>query len=147
MSVSEATEKALREAMARLLAGEPRHTDGAFTKQNLYKEAQVSRATMNRATAVMAEWDAHVAQHGRRTPGEARRDTELHKIANKLKHKTAECAELQKRLDAAAVVIAALHHDNQALREHLDSRTGKVADLDERRTGHSPGRGPIIGPC
>ena len=71
----------------------------------------------------------------------------LHKIANKLKHKTAECAELQKRLDAAAVVIAALHHDNQALREHLDSRTGKVADLDERRTGHSPGRGPIIGPC
>jgi hypothetical protein len=120
--------------MALLAAGKPRYTDGAFTKENLYKEAQVSRATMNRATEVMAEWDAYVAQHGRRTKGEAVRDAELQELTRKLKTKTAECTELWKKLNAAATVIAALHHDNQALREHIDSRYGKVVDLDEHRT-------------
>lgn len=144
MSVSPATETALREAMTRLIAGKPRHTDGAFTKENLYREAGVSRATMNRASAVLAEWDAHVAEHGRRTVGEARRDGELAELNQKLKAKTAECAELRRKLDAAATVIAALHHDNQALREHLDSRRGGLADLATRR---EDGRGgQIIGP-
>jgi chromosome segregation ATPase len=134
MSVSPATAKALREAMARLMEGKPRHTDGAFIKENLYKEAQVSRATMNRATEVMAEWDAYAAQHGRRTKGEAARDAELQELTRKLKATTAECTQLRKKLDAAATVIAALHHDNQALREHIDSRYGKVVDLDGRRS-------------
>jgi chromosome segregation ATPase len=89
---------------------------------------------MNRATEVMAEWDAYVAEHGRRTKGEARRDTELEELTKKLRAKTTECTELRKRLDAAATVIAALHHDNQALREHIDSRYGKVVDLDGRRS-------------
>ncbi|GAB3977514.1 hypothetical protein GCM10029978_067430 [Actinoallomurus acanthiterrae] len=133
MSVSPATDKALREAMARLMAGKPRHTDGAFTKENFYREAGVSRATMNRATEIMDEWDAYVAQHGRRTKGEVTRDAELQELTKKLKAKTAECTELRKKLDAAATVIAALHHDNQALREHIDSRYGKVVDLNEHR--------------
>ncbi|GAA2255242.1 hypothetical protein GCM10010402_08140 [Actinomadura luteofluorescens] len=133
MSVSPKTESALRKAMARLIAGQPRHTDGAFTKENLYQEAGVSRATMNRATAVMAEWDAYVAEHGRRTTGEARRDGELAQLNRKLRAKTAECTDLRRKLDAAATVIAALHHDNQALREHLDSRRGGLAELAARR--------------
>lgn len=136
MDVTEANEKALRDAMACLLAGKPRRTDGAFTKTNLYKEASVSRATMNRATKIMAEWDAHVAEHGRRTVGEARRDTDLEEIRKKLKDKTAQCADLRNKLDAAATVIAALHHDNQALREHLDSRSGPLADLSTQRERH-----------
>ncbi|MDJ0362789.1 hypothetical protein [Rhodococcus sp. H29-C3] len=134
MSVTEASEKALRDAMACLLAGKPRHTDGAFTKANLYKEAGVSRATMNRATEIMAEWDAHVAEHGRRTIGEARRDTDLDEVRKKLKDKTAQCADLRNKLDAAATVIAALHHDNQALRENLDSRNGRLGDLSTHRS-------------
>ncbi|NRQ39376.1 hypothetical protein HII36_47270 [Nonomuraea sp. NN258] len=133
--VSEATERALREAMARLIAGRPRHTDGAFTKENLYQEAGVSRATMNRATAVMAEWDAHVAEYGRRTVGEARRDSDLDELRAKLKEISAECGRLRQKLEAAATVIAALHHDNQALREFIDSRHGAVTDLDSRRAG------------
>ena len=132
--------------MARLLAGTPEYT-GVITKENLYKEARVSRATMNRATGVLAEWDARVAGHGRRTPGEARRDSDLEKAEKKLKAKTAEAAELRKRLDAAATVIAALHHDNQALREHLNSRVATVAGLDERRAHHIPGESPAAGPC
>jgi len=66
-------------------------------------------------------------------------------VTKKLKAKSAECAELRKELDAAATVIAAPHHDNQALREHLDSRTGKIADLDERRADRRSGGSPIIG--
>ena len=40
----------LREAMDRLLAGRPQRTDGRLIKDNLWKEAGVSRATMNRAS-------------------------------------------------------------------------------------------------
>ncbi|WP_143228038.1 hypothetical protein [Actinomadura meyerae] len=40
----------------------------------------------------------------------------------------------------AATVIAALHHDNQALREHLNSRGG-LADLTTRREER---RGDVI---
>ncbi|MFJ5882616.1 hypothetical protein [Kitasatospora cineracea] len=124
MSTSPAVEKALREAMSRLITGRPQSTDGKLTKENLYREAGVSRATMNRATAVMAEWDVYVADHGRRTKGESKRDTEIAELTAKLRKKTAQCTELQHKLEAAATVIAALHHDNEALREHLASRDG-----------------------
>jgi chromosome segregation ATPase len=133
VNVSPATEKALFDAMARLILGKPRHTDGAMTKENLYKEAQVSRATMNRATAVMAEWDAHITEYGKRTVGETRRDADLAALSKKLKDKTRECTELQQRLDAAATVIAALHHDNQALREELTRHGGTVISLSRQR--------------
>lgn len=106
MSISVAAENALREAMARLIAGKPQTTDGKLTKENLYREAGVSRATMNRADEVMAEWDAYVAQHGRRTKGESQRDAEIAELTRKLKAKTAQCTELNRRLDAAATVIA-----------------------------------------
>jgi len=49
-------------------------------------------------------------------------------------------------LDAAAAVIAALRHDHQALREHLDSCTGRLVDLEERRT-QKEHQGPMTGPC
>ncbi|MEU3358028.1 hypothetical protein [Streptomyces albidoflavus] len=136
MSVSAATEKALREAMARLVEGRPRYTDGALTKENLYREARVSRATMNRATAVLEDWDGYVSEHGRRTRGESLRDAEIAELMRKIKAKTAECTQLQQKLDAAATVIAALHHDNEALREHIRSRSaGTVVAFSGRRRG------------
>jgi len=57
-TISPATEKKLRDAMERLLTGKSKRTDGRLTKANLHVEAGVSRATMNRATAVLADWDA-----------------------------------------------------------------------------------------
>ncbi|MCQ4081955.1 hypothetical protein NGB36_15395 [Streptomyces sp. RB6PN25] len=136
MSVSAATEKALREAMTRLVEGHPRFTDGALTKENLYREARVSRATMNRATAVLADWDTYVSEHGRRTRGESQRDAEIAELTRKLKAKTMECTQLQQKLDAAATVIAALHHDNEALREHIHSRSdGRVVAFPGRWRG------------
>jgi hypothetical protein len=45
----------LRDAMDRLLAGRPQRTDGTLIKDNLWKEAGLSRATMNRAARILAE--------------------------------------------------------------------------------------------
>ncbi|MFG3227619.1 hypothetical protein ACGF07_22945 [Kitasatospora sp. NPDC048194] len=133
--VTAQTAQALRAAMQRLFAGKPQRTDGRLTKQNLWQEAGVSRATMNRAHTILAEWDAHVAEHGTATPGEARRDEEIQELKRKLADKTRENTLLQKRLDAAATAIAALHHDNTLLREELAARGGTVIPLHRPR-GH-----------
>ncbi|MGW7094924.1 hypothetical protein [Streptomyces sp. NPDC054874] len=124
-TVSPKTAAALRAAMTRLFEGRPQRTDGRLTKENLYKEAQVSRATMNRAQAVLAEWDAHIAAHGKATPGEAKRDAAIADLKKRLTAKTQECTLLDKKLKAAQTAIAALFHDNEALRQQLKSDVSK----------------------
>ncbi|MFE3280704.1 hypothetical protein [Nocardia sp. NPDC059239] len=52
--VSITTAAALQKALERLLDGEPTCTDGELTVANLAREAGVSRATANRATAILA---------------------------------------------------------------------------------------------
>jgi chromosome segregation ATPase len=126
MNVSQTTEKALQDAMARLLAGGAHRTDGKLTKENLYREAGVSRATMNRARDVLTAWNHAVATHtGRPQAGDT--SDELAELRTKLSRKTRECADLQQSLDAAATTIAALRHDNNALRDELARhRSSKV---------------------
>jgi DNA-binding MurR/RpiR family transcriptional regulator len=60
--VSQKTEGALRAAMKRLLEGASEHTDGRLSIANLAREAGVSRATANRAAAVLAEFRAAEAR-------------------------------------------------------------------------------------
>lgn len=43
MTVSAKTEQSLRDAMERLLSGQPQHTDGKLTKNNLCREARSAR--------------------------------------------------------------------------------------------------------
>jgi hypothetical protein len=119
--------------MDRLLAGRPQHTDGRLVKDNLWKEAGVSRATMNRAHHVMADWNTRVTECGGMTPGEARKNDELTQLRAKLADRARECTLLNQRLDAAATAIAALHHDNTLLRQELD-QAGTLVTLDTRRT-------------
>ncbi|WP_246201347.1 hypothetical protein [Streptomyces alboniger] len=88
---------------------------------------------MNRAHTILAEWDAHVAKHGTATRGEARRDEEISELKRKLAGKTRECTALQRRLEAAATAIAALHHDNTLLREDLARSGGSVIPLHRQR--------------
>jgi len=102
----------------------------------------VSRATMNRAHAILTEWNHRTAVTDARTPGEARRDDELQQLRSELRKTKRERTELQHRLDGAATVIAALHHDNAALREELAGR-GTIVALGERRAA----RTETIGPC
>ncbi|MFJ1709568.1 hypothetical protein [Kitasatospora sp. NPDC088346] len=127
--VSARTAEALRSAMRRLFDGRPQHTDGRLTKENLWREAKVSRATMNRAAEILAGWDAHIAEHGTTTPGEARRDEEITRLRRMLAEKTRECTLLSRRLDAAATAIAALHHDSTLLRQELAAAGGCVIPL------------------
>ncbi|MEU8435465.1 hypothetical protein AB0F18_21635 [Streptomyces sp. NPDC029216] len=130
--VSAKTAAALRAAMQRLLHGKPQHTDGRLTKENLWREAQVSRATMNRATTILTEWDNHIAAHGVATPGEARRDDEITRLRRKLAEKTRECTVANSRLEAAATAIAALHHDNTQLRQELATSRARITPLRPR---------------
>lgn len=118
--------------MDRLLAGCPQRTDGRLIKDKLRKEADVSRATMNRAHRILAEWDARVAECGGFTPGGARKNDEVTQLRTKLAERTRECTALRRQLDAAATAIAALHHDNTLLRQELD-HTGNLVTLDARR--------------
>lgn len=118
--------------MQRLLAGKPERTDGRLIKDNLWKEAQVSRATMNRASDVLADWDARLAATGARAPGEARRDEQLTKLRRRLTTVTAERDRLREQLNTAATAIGALHADNIALRQQLDQH-GAVFALDRHR--------------
>lgn len=53
--VSTSTEQALRQALTRLVSGDAIRTDGRLTVANLAREAGVSRATANRAPAILAE--------------------------------------------------------------------------------------------
>ena len=55
-----ASERNLRDAMNRLLTGTAERTDGRLIKENLYREAGVSRATMNRTKSVLDEWAMRV---------------------------------------------------------------------------------------
>ena len=126
--VSPRTATRLREAMDRLLTGRPKHTDGRLIKDNLWKEAGVSRATMNRATEILADWNTRITACDGFTPREARKNDELATLRAALADKTRECTELAHRLDAAATAIAALHHDNTLLRQGLDHR-GQLVGL------------------
>ncbi|WP_411088069.1 hypothetical protein [Streptomyces sp. 061-3] len=130
MTVSPTSETKLRAAMARLLAGQPQHTDGALTKENLAREAGVSHATVHRATDVLAEWDTHVPHPIRRTPGELARDDTITTLRAQLTHARDQARELQGQLDALATVTANLYAENLVLRRRLNGRTPAAAPGD-----------------
>ncbi|MEU4427540.1 hypothetical protein AB0F81_43530 [Actinoplanes sp. NPDC024001] len=120
--------------MQRLFAGTPRHTDGTLTKNNLWREAEVSRATMNRAVDILAEWDARVADS---PVGIAvrRRDEELEQLRGRLRDSHRERRKLQDQLDAAATVIAALHTENTALRRQAADARARIVPLARTTSG------------
>jgi septal ring factor EnvC (AmiA/AmiB activator) len=133
--VTPATESKLRTAMERLLSGQPTRTDGRLTKANLHIEAGVSRATMNRATAVMKDWDSAVKTDA--TP-RSRRVAELEATVTQLKTTMARLrqsnTELERKNQAAATVIAELSTQLAACR---DDQPGTVTLLPNRK-GHRP---------
>jgi len=133
--ITPATELNLRNAMERLLSGQPTRTDGRLTKANLHIEAGVSRATMNRAAAVMKDWDAAVKTDA--TP-RSRRVAELEATVTQLKTTIARLrqsnTELERNNQAAATVIAELSTQLTACRR---DEQGTLVLLP-RRKGHIP---------
>lgn len=127
--LSPKTEKALREAMERLFTGRPIRTDGKLTKQNLWREAGVSRATMNRATVVLADWD-HQVSGSAASKRDQTQVAEIARLRRQLKDNRHERQRLQDEVDASATVIAALLAENAALREQAAHRSASVIPLD-----------------
>ncbi|MGW7542587.1 hypothetical protein ACWGKQ_15960 [Streptomyces sp. NPDC054770] len=120
--------------MTRLLAGQPQHTDGALTKENLAREAGVSHATAHRATDVLAEWSAHVPHPVRRTPSERASDDTITTLRAQLAQAREQARELQGQLDALATVTANLYAENLALRRRLPGPTPSQAGGDANAT-------------
>ena len=131
MPVSAASAEKLRAAMARLLAGKPLHTDGALTKENLAREAQVSHATMHRAEDILAEWDAQVARPVLRTPGEVQRDETIAELRKQLREAKAQAAEKQGKLDALATVTANLYAENLVVKKRLGRKGVAVLHTED----------------
>jgi chromosome segregation ATPase len=130
--VSPAVERKLRDAMQRLLEGQSKRTDGRLTKANLHVEAGVSRATMNRADAVIAEWNTAVGTNS------APRDAQLVKMqetVSNLKQTLAKLrqhnTELERRNQAAVTVIAELNAQLRASRG--DEPSGTITPLPARQ--------------
>ncbi|WP_411088079.1 hypothetical protein [Streptomyces sp. 061-3] len=129
--VSSRTERALRDAMERLFAGRPTRTDGKLTKNNLWREAGVSRATMNRATHVLADWDQYIGQSPARVQDREQAEA-ITALRNDLRRARKDRDRLQDQVDAAATVIAALYAENAALREQVSSQSATVVPLTPR---------------
>jgi hypothetical protein len=137
-SVSADAEKALRAAMNRLLNGTSRHTDGRLTKGNLGREAQLSHATVHRATALLREWDQAVAARRDSPNRQQPKNEQVAELPKCRIDKTDECRDPRKRLEVAATFIATLHHENNALRAQL-SRTAIVLPVDFTPAAAQPG--------
>lgn len=116
MSDATSSEAKLRAAMERLLTGTAVRTDGRLIKENLYREAGVSRATMNRTRSVLDAWSGHV-------DSAQPRDKQIEGLKYQLTEQRAEVRRLRKRiqeLDAqltvASIAVSELHVENQLLR-------------------------------
>ena len=131
-TVTPETEKKLRDAMQRLLTGKAKCTDGRLIKTNLHIEAGVSRATMNRAAVVLAEWDSAVGTAS--TPRDAQlvglQETvsNLKKAVEKLRE---ENTALKRKNQAAVTVIAELSAQLRSARG--EEPTGTVTPLTKDR--------------
>lgn len=126
------SEQKLRAAMERLLSGTPIRTDGRLIKKNLHLEAGVSRAAMNRASAVIEEWNSAVRDtHPRDSKYDAleRETAALRETVGRLRK---EKSELGRKIQAAVTVNAELNAELRALRG-MDP-TGTIVPLFQPRT-------------
>lgn len=101
-------ETKLQEAMNRLLAGQPRHTDGKLTKANLAREAQVSPATLYRTKSVIEAWNKRVTDTTPRNPEAEKLRGELAAKKARIRDLEGQTRKLKDDLTAAVTVIAEL---------------------------------------
>ncbi|MDV5143299.1 hypothetical protein R1T08_02975 [Streptomyces sp. SBC-4] len=100
------------------------------------REAGVSRATMNRATAVLADWDAQVSGSAA-SERDRTQAAEITRLRSQLKDNRRERQRLQDEVDASATVIAALLAENAALREQATHPSAVVIPLDRAHVAGS----------
>jgi len=137
-SVTAETEKKLRDAMQRLIAGKAKRTDGRLIKTNLHIEAGVSRATMNRATTVIAEWDAAVGTDcAPRDPRLVGLEAEVSTLKESLVKIREENTALKRNNQAAVTVIAELSAQLRSDQETKGTVTPLKTGRAQRRNWRS----------
>ena len=130
-TVSQQPEDALRAAMMRLLEGTSVHTDGCLTVANLAREAGVSRATANRATAVLAEFRAAEARfRSGSVAGLKERIRELE--ADLRAARSGEMAELRATIKTLAQQIQILALEGEEQRRLLAVLEEQIARADPK---------------
>ena len=129
--VAVGSEQKLRAAMKRLFDGTPIRTDGRLTKSNLHIEAGVSRATMNRASAVLEEWNAAARDTRPRDSKYAALEREAADLRATISRLRKENAELSRKNQAAVTINAELNAELRALRG-MDP-TGTIVPLVQPR--------------
>jgi hypothetical protein len=128
--ISQKTEDALRTAMMRLLEGTSVHTDGRLTVANLAREAGVSRATANRATAVLAEFRAAEARF--RSGSVAGLKARIRELEDELRAaRGGEMAELRATVKTLAQQI-------QILALEVEEQRRLIAVLEEQNARADP---------
>lgn len=129
--VSQKTEDALRAAMKRLLEGTSLHTDGRLTVANLSREAGVSRATANRATAVLAEF--RVAEARFRSGSVAGLKARIRELEAELRAaRGGEMAELRTTVRTLAQQIQILALQGEEQRRLISVLEERIARADPK---------------
>jgi hypothetical protein len=134
VTVNDYSERVLRAAMHRILAGTPIRSNGSFTVTALAAEAGLSRRTAARATTVLRDFrDATehrptppVSAAGDETPS---RET-IAVMRTKLRAGNAEIRRLRSDLATLACRVALLSEENTRLRTALG--TGKLVSFPVR---------------
>lgn len=133
-AVSPMTADALEEAMQRLLEGRPARTDGALTIANLAREAGVSRATANRATAILRQFREHLSTAADADLPDTLRDkirTPTAQLAELRRSEHQEITDLRSTVSTLAQHVQALTLENHALRTALEKDAG-VTRISDR---------------
>ncbi|HEU5373799.1 MAG TPA: hypothetical protein VFV38_00010 [Ktedonobacteraceae bacterium] len=136
------TEQKLRAAMDRLCKGTSQYTNGQLTVGNLAKEAGVSRATANRAEAVLAEFHNRaiaLQEIPEKLPGLHDQNRELERrLAQVTGEKKQIIADLQATVTLLAQQIQALTLENERLRTGMARSISNVTELPHQQ--ESPGK-------
>ena len=111
----------MQEAMARLVAGRPRVTDGRLTVANLAREAGVGRSTANRAINVLE------AFHGAAARVPRRRNPEMETAAVRSRD-AAEIAALKENVNQLAQQVQRLAVHGAEQRRIIDALRAALAE-------------------
>jgi uncharacterized coiled-coil DUF342 family protein len=122
--------------MDRLCNGTSQRTNGQFTVSNLAKEAGVSRATANRAEAVLVEFHNRMIafqETPEKLPGLRDQNRELERrLAQVTAEKNQIIAGLQATVTLLAQQIQALTLENERLRASTGRSVDNVTELPRR---------------
>lgn len=123
--------RAIRDAMDRLIAGEPLHSDGKLTIKSLAEEAQIKRWLLtHRHTDLQAEFRARIANTDAPPALVALRD-ERDDAQRRIDELTADVTALQETVHQLERIIQMLALENDQLRE--GQRPGRVVPIGPRQ--------------